>query len=228
MEQATITTLEQIEQKQITAFFSYLAQRRHDRKSSPLSAAYIAKYLHSIKNFNTFLKLTGKWAFTLPKRSIQVVAPKKAILLPEEVLVLYVGCDTTLLGIRDRAMLSLCYGLGLRRSEGIGLDIDDLLFSKNLVYIRKEKTTKNDMSPICTYHNGSTALPEQVQTASTAESTCSSQSVQQALLISSQGRSAMLADLPNLSFILPKLNLVDSRFYIRSLCFSTKLLKLVK
>jgi integrase/recombinase XerD len=188
MEQASITNLEQIEQKQIKAFFSYLSERPHDRKTTPLSAAYIAKYWQAIKNFNTFLKLTGKWAFTLPKRSIRVESSTKNILLQEEVLALYAGCDTTHLGLRDRAMLSLFYGLGLRRSEGIGLDIDDLLLSKNLVYIRKGKNYKERYVPVSAHitkdlqHYLKKSRPLLLQKA-----TCS-ESDQRALLISSRGR----------------------------------------
>jgi len=48
----------------------------------------------------------------------------------------------------NRAILSVYYGLGLRRSEGIALDIDDIQVSNGVVYIRKGKNSKERYVPM--------------------------------------------------------------------------------
>ncbi len=48
----------------------------------------------------------------------------------------------------NKAILSVYYGLGLRRSEGISLDIDDVQISNGVVYIRKGKNNKERYVPL--------------------------------------------------------------------------------
>src|SRR3712207_7457211 len=40
------------------------------------------------------------------------------------------------------------YGCGLRRSEGIGLDVEDVLFSKGLLYVRNSKNYTERYVPL--------------------------------------------------------------------------------
>lgn len=70
------------------------------------------------------------------------------ILTPAEIKQLYKTTDDDLLGIRDRAMLAIYYGCGLRRNEGAHLLIDDILPDKNLLYVRKGKNYKERYVPI--------------------------------------------------------------------------------
>jgi integrase/recombinase XerD len=50
--------------------------------------------------------------------------------------------------LRDRAMLSIFYGCGLRRNEVYHLDISDIIFGKSLLHVRKGKGYKERMVPI--------------------------------------------------------------------------------
>ena len=45
-------------------------------------------------------------------------------------------------------MISIYYGCGLRRNEGLNLDVSDILFDKNLVYVRKGKNYKERYVPM--------------------------------------------------------------------------------
>jgi len=49
---------------------------------------------------------------------------------------------------RDRAMLTVYYGCGLRRSEGANLKTDDILTDRKLIHIRKGKGSKERNVPI--------------------------------------------------------------------------------
>jgi len=57
------------------------------------------------------------------------------------------ACEGDLLGIRDRAMLGVYYGCGLRRSEGINLDMDDVNLEKGILYVSRGKNYKQRFVP---------------------------------------------------------------------------------
>jgi site-specific recombinase XerD len=65
-----------------------------------------------------------------------------------EIKALYNACEGDLLGMRDRAMLAVYYGCGLRRNEGINLDVNDVLISKNLLFVSKGKNYKERYVPM--------------------------------------------------------------------------------
>jgi integrase len=58
---------------------------------------------------------------------------------PHEIEALLCVCDASVRGHRDRAMLALLFGLGIRRSELVGLDIADIDLQSGRVTIRRGK-----------------------------------------------------------------------------------------
>ena len=55
---------------------------------------------------------------------------------------------TTPIGLRDRAVLELLYGTGLRRQELAGLDLGDWLVSEGVVLVRRGKRRKERLVPL--------------------------------------------------------------------------------
>jgi integrase/recombinase XerD len=51
---------------------------------------------------------------------------------------------------RDRAMLTVYYGCGLRRNEGYNLDLSDINFDKQILHVRKGKNYKERFVPFNT------------------------------------------------------------------------------
>ncbi len=49
---------------------------------------------------------------------------------------------------RDRAMLSVYYGCGLRRNEGVHLSVDDINFDTRIIHMRKGKNYKERFVPL--------------------------------------------------------------------------------
>ena len=49
---------------------------------------------------------------------------------------------------RDRAMLAIFYGCGLRRNEGVNVDLSDINFDRSILHVRKGKNNKERMVPI--------------------------------------------------------------------------------
>ncbi|MDC9722199.1 MAG: tyrosine-type recombinase/integrase, partial [Urechidicola sp.] len=50
--------------------------------------------------------------------------------------------------LRDKAILTILYSCGLRRNEAVHLDISDILFDKERIYVRKGKNYKERFVPI--------------------------------------------------------------------------------
>jgi integrase/recombinase XerD len=92
-------------------------------------ASSVARSLAAVRSFHRFLHLEGQAG---DDPSVGAARPKVPRALPrplsvEEVTkVLAVVEDGTVVGMRDRAALETLYGAGLRISELVGLDVDDL------------------------------------------------------------------------------------------------------
>jgi integrase/recombinase XerD len=66
----------------------------------------------------------------------------------QEIGGLYNAVQDNTLGLRDKAMLALYYGCGLRKQEGISLNTVDILLDKDLIHVRKGKGYKARFVPI--------------------------------------------------------------------------------
>lgn len=121
-------TVEQIDAPLVLDFLNDLETTRSNGPSSRNVR------LAAIKSFMHFLEYRVPWAIEQIRRVLAIPAKKtesKLVrhLTAEEMQALLDAPDPTgWKGIRDRAMLHLCYGGGLRVSELIGLRLDDLQF----------------------------------------------------------------------------------------------------
>ena len=89
------------------------------------------------------------------------------------------------LGLRDRAMLAVYYGCGLRRSEGISLDVSDVLIKEKLLYVQKGKGYRERYVPMSEAVKES--LENYINVARSSFLSCELMK-QQALLLSFRGR----------------------------------------
>ena len=133
---------------QVQQFFEYLSQRPNHRRSGSLSANHLNKHIQALKLLSKFLTLSGQPTVSIELKRLKTTRPLPAILTLAEVHTLYDCCDYTPQGLRDRAMLSIYYGCGLRRSEGVALDVSDVLLRKQLLYVRKGKNYRERYVPM--------------------------------------------------------------------------------
>ena len=143
-----IEEVQEVKKSDIQAHFTYLSQRPNQVFGGGLSISTLAKHWQGIKLLDRYLRLTRQGALTLPPRRFQLERHLKTILTPLEVKSLYQVCEPTTLGLRDKAMLALYYGCGLRLNEGVQLDVSDLLFEKGLLLVRKGKGYKERYVPM--------------------------------------------------------------------------------
>ena len=138
-----VSQLKAIESVHLSQYQSYLETRKHQRKPGGLSASIIYAYMNVIKSFDKYLQQHGLGS--LPIKHLQLPEPiktEKEVLISAEINQLYEVTDNTAIGYRDRAMLSLYYGCGLRRSEGTALQTEDIDWKRNYLHIRKGKGAK--------------------------------------------------------------------------------------
>jgi integrase/recombinase XerD len=135
-----ISDIKTVKVGEVIAYLEYLSQRPNIRRGGGLSEAAIREHRYSLRLFFDYL-LTTKQIESSPARfsKFQVGSSNDMrVLTVEEIKQLYAVCRNRL----ERAILSLAYGCGLRRSEIESLDVNDVLFSKGIVNVRKGKGNK--------------------------------------------------------------------------------------
>jgi len=132
----------------LKSYLSYLGERPSQTKAGGLSQNYIRKQLQVVRKFSLYLARTGQQSFEVKLQIKGKSTPVKKILSGKEIAKLYAACGDSPLGLRDRAMLALYYGCGLRKSEGLGLNVQDVQLEKELVLVRKGKGYKSRFVPL--------------------------------------------------------------------------------
>ena len=155
LEQNQVTDLHQVDKSHIRDYITYLSQRKNQRRGGGLSINYLTSNINALKRFSRYLRETRKQNLEVDIKLPPEKETAKTILTKAEILILYKSCPVNdyrwkyaMTGLRDRAMLGVYYGCGLRRSEGLELDITDIDLIRNLVHVRKGKGSKERFVPI--------------------------------------------------------------------------------
>jgi integrase/recombinase XerD len=141
-------SLEKVNAEVIENYHKYLQTRKNKRQTGSLSENYIISNVNALKRLSKYLQETEQGKLSIEIKCKGNQSHQKSILTKEEVKSLYKVCDHSILGIRDRAILGIYYGCGLRRSEGIALNVSDIYLGKNLVHVRKGKGNRERYIPI--------------------------------------------------------------------------------
>jgi len=157
-------TLQEATESDVRAYLKALANRPNERTGEPLSESYLKKHAQALKLLGRYLRQSGREAeargLTVPDgwpasevASTDASAtasgePAVRVLTREEVRQLRAACTSGALGLRDRAMLAIYYGCGLRRSEGVALNLGDVLFGEGLLRVREGKGQKERYVPM--------------------------------------------------------------------------------
>lgn len=116
----------------IRAYLAHLGRRK-------LSRASMARHLSALRTFFRHLMREGA-VDANPARTVATPKREKhlpSVMQPAEIALLLEQPDlSTPLGLRDRAFLELMYASGLRISELVGIDVDDIEVRARLVKVR--------------------------------------------------------------------------------------------
>ncbi len=143
-----IMNLEAIGPEVLEGYCKYLQKRRNKRRNGGLSDNYISSNFNALRRFSKYLQESGRPFFEVSVRIRPDKETPKIILTGEEVKTLYKACGSDYLGVRDKAILSIYYGSGLRRSEGISLDVRDILLREKLIFVRTGKGYRERYVPM--------------------------------------------------------------------------------
>ena len=145
-EEQELYDLSQLTASDIIDYHKYLQERPNLRRAGGLSEMMINHQMYALKLFFSWLQEIHLIE-TNPVSALHFEQPASApaeILTLEEIRQLYEACDD----LRERATLHVFYGCGLRRSEGVNLDISDLHFRSRMLYVREGKGKKRRVVPM--------------------------------------------------------------------------------
>ena len=139
-------TIEEISPEDILSYYQYLQNRPNKRSAGGLSERFIQHHIYSLRVFFSWQMTLGNLERN-PISGLDFPRPKskaREILNQEEIQKLYEQSKD----LRQKAILNLCYGCGLRRSEAENLELRDVHFRSNFLYVRKGKAGKRRVVPI--------------------------------------------------------------------------------
>lgn len=161
LEQQNIKHIKELDIHHIESFYEKLKQRAHQRKGGGLSNAHLNKYIQAMRRFTEYLRKVGRLSLPVVQLKNEETEHKLVYLTVEEIHRLFKATyqlavkrpnmpEETLLAIqaRDRAMLVVFYGCGLRRNEGVNVHVDDIDFDKSILHVRKGKNYKERFVPV--------------------------------------------------------------------------------
>lgn len=117
--------------------------------SKPLKSKTITGYIGALKLCNQYLENHGRQPIMTSKIRIgKDLETSRNTLSKEEIKKLYESCNDDLYGMRDRAIIAVFYGCGLRCREGANLEQRDVDFKSGLLHVRKGKGYKERYVPM--------------------------------------------------------------------------------
>lgn len=150
-----VSQINQITVPLIREYYQQLKHRANQRRGGALSNSYLNKHLQALYKFSEYLRHSGR--LLLPYLGIEWESDDTGQihwLTQEEIKALYQATygynENTRLepfNERDRAILTIFYGCGLRRNEGYHLDLSDLDFDRRILHVRKGKAYKERFVP---------------------------------------------------------------------------------
>jgi site-specific recombinase XerD len=141
-----ITTVKEINAAVIISYYEYLRERPNQRKEGGLSESMIRHHLFSLRLFFDYLLDTDQITSSparLPKFQIGLYKQRNIVTV-EEVQLIYNACENK----RDRALIAIAYGCGLRRTEIEKLNTNDVLLHKGCLMVRDGKGGKSRTIPL--------------------------------------------------------------------------------
>jgi len=143
-----VSEILEINNRDIRMFMSYLSSVTSLYTMKKLSQNYKLNHLNAIKLFGRFMKESKGIIIDTSLKYSQGVIKDRRWLSRTEIDKLYQACSVDHTGDINRAILSICYGLGLRRSEIVGLDYSDIQWSKGIVFVKRAKLCKERFVPM--------------------------------------------------------------------------------
>jgi integrase/recombinase XerD len=155
LEKQQVKNIHTLQQKHIRNFYDHISTRPNQRGGGALSDKYILMHMQAVEKFLEYLHHKG--VETIPTTGIKLATPQRkeiTVLTPEEIKQLFEASNKEsdhlkqeAMNARDKAMLVIYYSCGLRRNEGVHVDVDDINFDTRILHVRKGKNYKQRFVP---------------------------------------------------------------------------------
>jgi integrase/recombinase XerD len=138
--------IEQVEESDIEKFYHHL-QQRPSATGGSLSESRVTLHMYTLKLFFQHLQDTEQIEIN-PLGSLDYTSDYKRtrenLLSVEDIEKLYHECETA----KQKAILGIIYGCGLRRQEAVKLNAKDIHFKTGMLYVREGKGGRKRIIPI--------------------------------------------------------------------------------
>jgi integrase/recombinase XerD len=162
LETQGVSQIKELEIHHIQSHYQKLKERSNQRRSGGISTGHLNKHIQALRKFTDYLRQVGR--LTLPELNLKNEEKDTKdieVLTTDQTLTLFKATfkrptkkpnmpDSKLEAMqsRDRAMLAIFYGCGLRRNEGVQLNVGDINFDRNILHVKKGKNYKERFVPI--------------------------------------------------------------------------------
>lgn len=141
------TQIRQLDNQDIHDYYQRLKERANQRKEGgALSNAHINKHIQALRKFTEYLRKVGR--LELPSFRLTLEEIQQLFNATEQTITYNYHKDQPAFQARDKAMLAIFYGCGLRRNEGVNLQVSDINFDRSILHVRKGKGYKERFVPI--------------------------------------------------------------------------------
>ena len=147
-EQNNKLALEQLTGTDANTFIESLKTKTGERTGKPFSSGHINKQIQAMNLFSKYIRETGRSNAGFSLKRLEEIRAKPGWLTKREIEALYEATTDSVLGIRDRAMLAVYYGCGLRLNEGASLELKDVIPDRKILHVRKGKHYKERLVPV--------------------------------------------------------------------------------
>jgi integrase/recombinase XerD len=154
--------IKELDNKSIQQYYNKLKERSNQRREGGLSNNHLNKHIQALRKFIDYLRQVGRLEIPALILKNEEADPKSiAVLTEEEIQLLFKITHKTpeakynipaerveAMQSRERALLAIFYGCGMRRNEGVCLNVGDINFDRALVHVRKGKNYKERFVPV--------------------------------------------------------------------------------
>ena len=155
LESMNVQNITQLRQDHYKKYYNYLTSRKNERRGGGLSNNYINKHIQALEKFYEYLKHKGVQDLApvilkplrLHKDLVEIITESEIKELYEATKATSIYKNQEAYNARDRAILTVFYGCGLRRNEGVNLNVGDINFDTRILHVRKGKNYKERLVP---------------------------------------------------------------------------------
>lgn len=159
LEREGCTRIDRLKSEHMRSYHAHITDRANERRGGGLSNNTITKHIQGLGKFMQYLHHRGVQDLpSLGLKPPKVERPPIVVLSVEEIGELFKACEAEegmgpgsspgeAVRARDRAMLAVYYGCGLRRREGASLRLDDIDLDKRTIKV-KGKGYKERLVPV--------------------------------------------------------------------------------